>query len=225
MTKIAILITGYVRDFLNNKKYIIDILNYLNQVGECDIYGYLPNKKEHSTKTKYKNEYNNTQDEDDFTIYKIKNFINFKKIIIYNDKLYIDNKLWGNSQVSYYGVKNMWNDILQCFNMINDLKKYDYIFRLRLDIYKFNDYSNKIISILSNLDLKKINSLSTIAVNKKTLGGCDVFIFSKPSIFKKFINEINENFDYYEKKSNYSKPEYLIEQVSNNLYININIYT
>ena len=55
--KIAILLCGHIRNSLQHNN-IQNIINEISKKNQCHIYGYIPENKEHSTKTWYETDKN-----------------------------------------------------------------------------------------------------------------------------------------------------------------------
>jgi len=211
--KFAILINGHVRHSLEHNN-LLKIIEEIRKKGNCDLYGVISNKKEHSTKTWY-----NTDEQlknETITYDLINNFIKFEKLHIYEEIKYNDNEinnLWGKSPVSYIAIKNFYTNLQKCINMIEN--NYDIFFKLRFDYYKFNyaNYTDHIIDVIRNTDFNNYNKLTAVKV--KNARGEDSFFFSNQKDFIKVIYYINNNFDYlntYAKNAHfYFMPEDLIK--------------
>jgi hypothetical protein len=214
--RFAVLITGHIRDGLKYK-YIKNIINILQEKGECDIYGYIPENLEHNTKTWHPIDQQMINKK--INLNELYNYINFKKIMIYQEKDYNENEkkiLWGKSPLSYIGVQSMWNAIYNCLKMIDCNNNYDYIFRMRFDYYKFDyaSYSQNICDILKNYNYD-ISDDKIVSIKVKHERGEDMCFFGKSIIFKRNIEYIFENFEQIEKQTKnlpYDKfmPEYII---------------
>lgn len=209
--KIAILITGHVRESLKYDN-LVKIINEIKKKGECDIFCYTSNKKEHSTKTWY--ELNKNMQNEYVEYDELKEKINFKKIEIYQEKEYSEierNILWGKSPISFVGVKSLFLNINKCLELVEE--KYDYIFRLRFDYYKFDyaKYTDDIIQTIINLNLFDDTFW---AVRVKDSRGEDSFFCSKFNNFTRVIKFIVDNFEDIEKNikqlNYYFMPEDLI---------------
>jgi hypothetical protein len=194
--KIAILITGHVRNSLEFDN-LNRVINEINKIGQCDIFGYTSNKKDHSTKTWYET---NKQYQNEVIDYdRLNKFLNFKNLFIYEEPSYdIDtiNLLWGKSPLSYVGVKQLYLNIHNCLQMVTN--EHDYVFRLRFDYNKFDyaNYTNNIINILKNTDVTNDN---VTAIKIGSSRGEDSFFFSKKHNFIKVIQYIIDNFYQIEK--------------------------
>lgn len=200
--KIAILLTGHVRDSLKHD-HLHKIIAEINKIGQCDIYGCTSNKKDHSTKTWYKIDEQSQNELVD--IEKLNKFLNFKNLVVYEEPVYDKNLvdiLWAKAPLSYVAARQLYSSIRSCLIMLEG--EYDYIFRLRFDYYKFNsptksnwgDYTNRIISFISSVSLNK-NAITAIKVPNAR--GEDSFFFSDKESFIKVIEYILHNFDEIEK--------------------------
>jgi hypothetical protein len=223
--KFAILLTGHIRNSLEYDN-LFRIIKEIKKKGECDIYGFIPNKKEHSTLTWYKQDTNLQKEYVNYE--QLNDMLKFKKLVIYEEQEYTEDTkkiLWAKSPLSFVGVKSLYNNIFNCLNLIEN-NEYDLIFRLRFDYYKF-DYAKYTDSIVYFIQTMVFNKNSITCIKVKGQRGEDSFIVSdKERFFKAFtyiIYNFNEIENYAKFVNYYFMPEDIIKYACIKQNININI--
>jgi hypothetical protein len=200
---IAILLCGHVRFAMNNDK-LKKMIDAISKKGNCDIYGYIPENKEHSTITWYQT--SKQLQQQTVTLEELKAFLNFKKVYLYKEIFFSQQekeKKWGKSPISYVGIRSIYTSINSCLELLE--KKYDIIIRMRPDYYKF-DYANYTEDIINTFSTFKYDGDSLVCLKVRQERGEDSFFFSNQQNFTNVVKYIINNFEdieQYAKTMNY----------------------
>ena len=218
--KVAVSITGHFR---NTFKYPL-ILEYLkNSYFEFDIFIHTWDRLESDTPSwRPKEDADKTQEA--FHVDRAKELLHPEKICVEKQSSVVlpgitNRKLsWGNTAVSYVGYKYTWYAIYANLKIILEHSKtnntnYDYILRIRPDMYRMWDYLPKYMFNKMIVEMLRRNEKFLVGVNLGGLGGDNIFAGDVEN-YKKLVFGLYENFDeVYLNTADKSHPEYMVDTV------------